>query len=679
MSITQNVAAKFAVAIIAVAMLFSVVAPAKAQNVSSMSLDELIALVAELQAQLTNTSSSSSDVCPYTWTRSLNMGDTGSDVKMLQMFLNSMSETQVAATGVGSAGSETEYYGPATGAAVANFQMKYRAEILSPLGLVNPTTYFGNSTRAQANALCATASDDSSDDSSDSSDDSSFSGSDEGQLTTFAEEAPEGTEVDEGETMGVLNASFEADDADQKITRIDVDFQAADSTESDKPWDYFSEVAILINGDEVASSDADSSSDWDKEDATPDNYSMRFSGLSVVIEDGDEASVEIVVTARENVDGSDEGQSWEAAIPVNGIRAVSPNGLSETYPTTELNEDFTVAGSDTGTLAWSRNADTPDAMAISLDDTVDTNDVLLAIYDLEADNQDILVEDVLIEVTAVTTGTADQISDFVQTFHLYADGELVGSESGDTTADLTNRDITFSNVDITIDDGDTVEFEIRADFQPLDGTILKDADTFVVSMDASDTVAEMASGGDDGDSVTATGDITGETHAIFADAPEITLVSSTITKTVACDGACASGSAERAEAVFEYTVKAVDSDIYLPDELVEDADETDSTYGSGSTFFLDEHGGTEPTASAINTTTGADTSTNGWVVRKGQTKTFKAYVTITAGADGYQSVGMSSIEWSLTDVAGGNAATEDYTYSMQPDWESPSIYLEYTA
>jgi peptidoglycan hydrolase-like protein with peptidoglycan-binding domain len=56
---------------------------------------------------------------------------------------------------VGSAGMETEFYGPATAAAVSKFQVKYRAEILSPLGLVNPTGYWGAGSRAKANALCS--------------------------------------------------------------------------------------------------------------------------------------------------------------------------------------------------------------------------------------------------------------------------------------------------------------------------------------------------------------------------------------------------------------------------------------------------------------------------------------------------------------------------------------------
>ncbi|KKS58031.1 MAG: Cell wall-associated hydrolase, invasion-associated protein [Candidatus Nomurabacteria bacterium GW2011_GWF1_42_40] len=514
-----------------------------------------------------------------------------------------------------------------------------------------------------------------------------FEGTEEGKLSSFEEDAADTSDVDEGTTeQEILNVSFEAETSDQKVTRVDVDFQAADSTESSKPWDYFKKVSLTLDGDVIATKTVTSSDDWDRTDeasVTYDTYTVRFSNLDFIVKDGSEAQLAVAVDVIDNVDGSDEGQSWEAAIPVNGIRAISPNGLTETYPTTELNVDFTVAGSDTGTLSWSQDSDNPSAMAITLDDAVDTNNVLLAVYNLEADNQDIFVEDILIETTITTTGTMDQTSDLVQTFRakVYdADGDLVitSTAAGNATADLTNIDHTFSNLDFTIPNGDTYEVKFYADFQPLDGTIVKDTDTIVLTMDASDTVAEQASGGNDGDAVTATGDITGKTHAVFASAPLITHVSSTITKTLACDGVCAAGEAERAEATITFTVKAVEADVYVPDEFVEDTDETDTTYGSGSTYFLDEHAGTEPTPVAL-ASSDASTSTNGWIVYKGEEKTFTYKVTITALADGYQSVGMSSIEWGLTNVAGGNAANEDYTYSLQPDWETPSIYLEFTA
>src|SRR5690606_39404965 len=87
MTITTNIASKLAVAFVAVAMAFSLAAPAQAQNVSSMSLEQLIALVNQLQGQLSGSSSGSTGTCSYVFTRALGQGATGADVMNLQKFL----------------------------------------------------------------------------------------------------------------------------------------------------------------------------------------------------------------------------------------------------------------------------------------------------------------------------------------------------------------------------------------------------------------------------------------------------------------------------------------------------------------------------------------------------------------------------------------------------------------
>lgn len=58
-------------------------------------------------------------------TRGLDLGMVGEDVRTLQKILNASVSTQVASTGVGSAGRESTYFGPATLAAVKKFQVKY--------------------------------------------------------------------------------------------------------------------------------------------------------------------------------------------------------------------------------------------------------------------------------------------------------------------------------------------------------------------------------------------------------------------------------------------------------------------------------------------------------------------------------------------------------------------------
>lgn len=91
----------------------------------------------------------------YTFTRTLRIGTRGEDVRQLQIFLNTNGFT-VSATGAGSRGLETTYYGAKTAQAVTRFQEAYRAEILTPSRLTRGTGTFGPSTMRKVNSMMGT-------------------------------------------------------------------------------------------------------------------------------------------------------------------------------------------------------------------------------------------------------------------------------------------------------------------------------------------------------------------------------------------------------------------------------------------------------------------------------------------------------------------------------------------
>ena len=81
--------------------------------------------------------------------RPLKLGDTGSDVRQLQIYLNSRG-FRLGASGPGSPGHETQRFGALTYAALIRFQEANAQQILAPLGLTHGTGYFGSSTVAYA-------------------------------------------------------------------------------------------------------------------------------------------------------------------------------------------------------------------------------------------------------------------------------------------------------------------------------------------------------------------------------------------------------------------------------------------------------------------------------------------------------------------------------------------------
>lgn len=87
----------------------------------------------------TGSGSSSSSAGSYSFTRNLDLGATGEDVKSLQKFLNSQGFA-VAISGFGSPGNETSFFGNATRAALAKYQ--------TSVG-VSATGYLGPLTRAK--------------------------------------------------------------------------------------------------------------------------------------------------------------------------------------------------------------------------------------------------------------------------------------------------------------------------------------------------------------------------------------------------------------------------------------------------------------------------------------------------------------------------------------------------
>lgn len=87
-----------------------------------------------------------------TFSRNLQLGDRGEDVRQLQKTLNQDIDTQVSFSGSGAPGQETDYFGPLTQNAVIRYQEKNRESILSPFALTRGTGFVGEATRVVLNA-----------------------------------------------------------------------------------------------------------------------------------------------------------------------------------------------------------------------------------------------------------------------------------------------------------------------------------------------------------------------------------------------------------------------------------------------------------------------------------------------------------------------------------------------
>ena len=169
MTITQSstrLVAVVAGVAVAVALIMGgfAAAPAQAAALTQSQIDAIVSLLTSFGADATTinnvkaslsggtpsgggSSSGGSGAACFTWTRDLQQGSSGADVKALQVFLNSNAGTMVSASGAGSPGNETSTFGPATKAAVIKFQT---ANSVTPAA-----GYFGAKSRAKVATMCS--------------------------------------------------------------------------------------------------------------------------------------------------------------------------------------------------------------------------------------------------------------------------------------------------------------------------------------------------------------------------------------------------------------------------------------------------------------------------------------------------------------------------------------------
>ena len=152
---TAKAVAGFVGLVTALMMMGPVVASADAISDLQAQIAALMAQINALNAQVIAAGGSGS--CAYTFATNLSQGQTGADVMNLQKALNMSADTQVSASGAGSPGSESTYFGSLTKAAVVKFQNKYASEVLTPLGLSSGTGFVGAATRAKLNAMCTSS------------------------------------------------------------------------------------------------------------------------------------------------------------------------------------------------------------------------------------------------------------------------------------------------------------------------------------------------------------------------------------------------------------------------------------------------------------------------------------------------------------------------------------------
>lgn len=656
MTIAKDFVAKASVAVVAVAMILSLFAPAaKAQTTEELQkmINDLMAQIAALESGSTTTSSAS--VCPYTWTRDLKTGATGADVKMLQSFLNADADTRVAATGAGSTGMETETFGPATAAAVSKFQVKYRADILTPAGLVNPTGYFGPSTRAKANALCVTSTTtpdgDDDEDTDEDTEDVDLSG--EGSLDVLEIDDASDSDVEEGaEDVEIAQLTIEATDGDIEITRLDISLEN-DGSNSDDPWDVFETISLWVDGEMIADVAAD-----DKDEYLDDNTgSLRFTGFSLVAMEDEEIEVTVAATIAGSVDNLSE--DW--TVTADAVRYFDADGVASDDSTTDDlggPGDATVtvvAAGDGEELKFSLSSDNPDATDIVVDDNSTTDGVTVMEYTIEAQEGDITLNELWVNIT---TGT-DNVGDIVDDIAIEIDGQTFKDEAATTSATSVNYLFDIDG-DVTIDADEEVVVKVIVDFKAQDpngataGNNYNNGETITAKVTTGLADLTDAEGADDLTTSQISGSATGETHTLVAEG--IVIPADGVTTTADTTG----DNDQTGEFTIEFEVTAVEGDFYITDTA-------STSVTDGVQFSVEAAAGTT-TASGVLSSTADEENTGVFTVRDGETETFTLTVTVDTSASAQVRVLLEEVYYS--DDADGTTGAVVYLPTPASDFRT---------
>jgi hypothetical protein len=467
--------------------------------------------------------------------------------------------------------------------------------------------------------------------------------------------ADEDTLMEDQDDQEVYVVEFDMDDEGPlMITSLDLWFGKDDSTgDSAKPWDFFTEVCVYLDGSKLACKDVDSSGDWsDDEDldkldsqTISEEYRLRFTSLAGVLESDELSKVSVEVSTIGNLDSADEDADWY--IELGQYRVLDESGLVtteendfDTSTTLEQLVEFDML--DEGAIE-ARDASTGnDAQVVEIDENADTTGVAVYSFILEETGDvDVTIRDIRIDLS-----TSDSVTDVFKRAYLYQGTTKVGEETVPSSGQVVFEDI---DVEVAAEDEET--FTVKVDFNDAgtDSTVIPLGTTVGVDLVSTGFDAEDANGNED-IVLTDSGASLDDNHALYATG--IRVVEDDVDATKDSDSTPDIGT-------FEIVVKvtAFGDDVWVYDEC-----------GAASSYFDYDFDGTASESTCTLMSTG-DEEGSGFKVAEGSTETFT--LTVAAQAqDEFLSMMLGNIRWGLDN----DADDYDYTFNLD-DIETGSIYL----
>ena len=618
----------------------------------AVTIEELQATIADLQAQLAALTGGSSSAGCYAFTRDLTLGASGADVTALQDYL----------TGTGHftfSGGSTGYFGTITQAAVAAWQ--------AANGVAPAVGYFGPISRAKYNSMCTVAPADE----TTSSDLEGGSGSADYKLVAgFASE-----KVGENSSnVDVAGLEIEANGSDLEAKAIRLVFvHSSSGTSSSDDFDQVaSEVCVSLAGEELACVPASTFNDTNTYSST-----LTLDPGGIIRED-DKGELVVDVSAG-NLDSNDVGETW--TVDFRSFRYVDAQGasISEDPGTATRTFSFETAATASNSELKIKEASNDlvnKPHMINLHATEQTDGVVLLDFTLQnVGSSDFTYREFGANIVTVGQDVSDAISGgTTPQAYLWLDGEAYGTASYQDDTDGVSvgvaEDILWDDVDFTHSAGTTVPGQIKVNMPGLDESPdLLDTIYATLGETETDQTALFDVRDETGTQIAdvdITGSATGEASAFVDVGFDLALVGTpTAVKTT---GNASTGTSDSGLFTITFDVTAWDGDIFIDNTAPVRVGATESDVNmSASTGTL---------TTSIRTDTGASAGTEAWTVEQDTTERFSIIGDVRDGAtddlaDGFLSMALGNIRYALTAVTG----TLTYTYNLGA-FITPEIYLD---
>lgn len=474
-------------------------------------------------------------------------------------------------------------------------------------------------------------------------------------------------EVAEGnDDVKVLGVDIEASsDGDIALKSVKVSFDSTGNTGSDNLDDYIDSVSVMLGSTEIGSADV---ADF-TESSGVFSKSITLSG-DTTIEAEEVAKLYILVSAVGNIDSGDiSGDSW--TVDIDNIRFIDGGGVTTTDSSTgeinALNVPIAFVSFSTSAdteLKITTASDSPDAdiVVVSDSDVKEGVSLLKGKLELEGTSDAVLDE---FPVTFTVSGTATGLASTTALVTLKIGAEEF-TETVSSSSNTLVSTITFDNMDFAIDAGETLNFEVLADINEIDGTILAEGDTIKADVTASNRNmmdVENSEGDQLSDSTEKSGTATGEAQELRTNGVSLNLVSATAVE----DNADAA--ADTGIFTIKFKVMSVGDTIYVSSVAADATNETVDVGGTTTTA-------TSITRALTNNTDTDKTTVGNYQIDEGQSETFTLTIAVPNGASGTAGLYKAALAGFLWDTADDIAPANTYTSNLDSFVTEPLVFLD---